>query len=240
MTGLTMSAHRRAAITIGALYLVTFVTSIPAVPLKAAALAGDTSQSAIMALQVAVLLELVLAIACVGTAVAFFPIGRRANESGALGFVAARVVEAGMIGVGVLTLLAIAGLATGVPAGEPDQRALAALVGVHDAAFLVGPGFIPAVNALCFAVILYRARLVPRVIPLIGLIGAPLLACSAALTIAGVFDQVSPIAAVLALPIAVWEFGIGVWLLVRGFRAEAIERLDDEAKRPLAQAFARG
>lgn len=60
--------------------------------------------------------------------------------------------------------------------------------------------------------------LVPRVIPVIGLVGAPLLAASATATLFGVLDQVSPLSGFAALPIAVWEFSIGVWLMVRGVR----------------------
>ncbi|HBY23000.1 MAG TPA: DUF4386 domain-containing protein, partial [Propionibacteriaceae bacterium] len=80
----------------------------------------------------------------------------------------------------------------------------------------LGPGLMPAVNALLLGSVLYQARLVPRLIPLLGLIGAPLLAASALGTLFGVLDQVSPVAGLAALPIALWEASVGVWLLVRG------------------------
>lgn len=76
-----------------------------------------------------------------------------------------------------------------------------------------------------FATVLYRARLVPRIIPLVGLIGAPLLIASALGTVLGVLEQVSATAALLALPIALWEFSIGVWLIVRGVRQTHLENL---------------
>ena len=80
----------------------------------------------------------------------------------------------------------------------------------------------PAINALCLATVLYRSRLVPRIIPTIGLVGAPILLASFAATLFGALDQVSGPALLLALPIAVWEFSLGVWLTVKGFNASKV------------------
>lgn len=214
-----MANPRRAAAIGGALYLVTFVTSIPAYALKSEAL-DNPGSPATAAVQWAALLEVVLAVACVGTAVALFPVVRRQSEAAALGFVAARTVEAGLIGLGIVAVLAAADLE---PAGAT------ALIAVHDWAFLLGPGFIPAVNALCLGSALYLSGLVPRFIPLLGLIGAPLLALSAAGTIFGLWAQSSPTAAVLALPIAAWELLVGLWLLMKGFRPVGLHRLGLDA-----------
>lgn len=208
-----MSSDRRLALVAGILYLVTFATSIPALALKAPFLAGIADDAFV---PLAATLEVALAIACVGTAVALFPIVRRSNEALALGFVASRTVEAGLVLLGVAALLALR--STG---GVTDGAAGGSLVVLHDQAFLLGPGLLPAANALLLGTALFRARLVPRVIPLVGLIGAPLLLASALATLFGVLDQVSPIAGLLALPIAVWEFSIGVWLTMRGVRSPA-------------------
>jgi hypothetical protein len=171
------------------------------------------------------LLEIICALACIGTAVVLHRVVKRHDPTRALGFVAARTFEAAMICVGVVSVLAIVTLhqdAAGLPGAASiglvsTSRGLAA---VHDWTFLVGPGLIPAVNALCLATVLYRTRLVPRIIPLLGLIGAPLLAASFIGTLLGAWDQVSPAAALMALPIAAWEFSLGVWLVVKGFTTE--------------------
>jgi hypothetical protein len=84
--------------------------------------------------------------------------------------------------------------------------------------FLMGPGVMPAINALCFATIVYRYRLVPRWIPTLGIIGAPLLLVSSTATLFGAWDQVSAMGTLMALPIAVWEFSVGVYMTVKGFR----------------------
>lgn len=194
---------RRLARTAGILYLLTFATSIPALALKSPVLAGSTAADAAILARAGAMLEVVLALACVGTALALFPLLRRAVPALAVGFVASRVLEAGLVLLGIAALLVV------VTTGDP------AAVALHDAAFLLGPGLLPAVNALLLGTALLRTRLVPRPIPVVGLIGAPLLLASAGATLLGVFEQVSPVAALLALPIAVWEFALGVWLTVR-------------------------
>jgi len=85
---------------------------------------------------------------------------------------------------------------------------------VRDVTFLLGPG---VVNALLLAPILYRSRLVPRIMPVIGLVGAPLLLASTIATMFGAYEQMSTPAAVLGLPIATWELSLGIWMIVKGF-----------------------
>lgn len=214
-----MSSTRRTALVAGILYLVTIAASIPALALKTPLLTDAAAEGAAGQALLAVVLELVLAAACVGTAVVLHPIIRRASEHLSLGFLAARILETALILVGVLAILTI------ITARRTDDSAVPALVALHDEAFLLGPGLIPAINALCLGTLLYRARLVPRVLPLIGLAGAPLLLASALATLLGLLDQVSPLAGLLALPIAVWEFALGILLTVKGFHQDSLDRL---------------
>jgi hypothetical protein len=228
-----MSPLRKVALIAGTLYLVTFVTSIPALVLKGPVLndpnfiIGSGSHTGVLW---AGFLEVVLALACIGTAVVLFPVARRQSEVAALGFVSARVLEAAIIIVGVLSLLSVVSLRQDLAgAVGPDTPSLvaigASLVTIHNWAFLLGPGLIPAVNALCLGYVMYRSGLVPRGIPLMGLIGAPLLMASATATLFGLYEQVSPLSAIAALPIALWELSLGIWLVVKGFRPQAIAQL---------------
>ena len=89
---------------------------------------------------------------------------------------------------------------------------------MKDWSFLLGPGVMPAVNALCFATIMYQSRLVPRWIPTVGLIGVPLLLASSTASLFGAWEQVSSAALLMALPIATWELSVGVYMTVKGFR----------------------
>jgi hypothetical protein len=237
-----MSSARRLARIAGVLYLVTFVTSIPALLLKAPVLnhpdfvLGARGDRGVMW---AGFLEVILALACIGTALALYPVARRQSEPAALGFVAARVLEAAVLVVGMISLLSVVTLRQDL-AGATAADAVAlvatgtALVAVHDWTFLLGPGLIPAVNALFLGWVLYQSALVPRIIPAMGLAGAPLLAASATATLFGGYHQVSVLSAIAALPIALWELSLGIWLVAKGFRPQALERLgpdtDDQSK----------
>jgi hypothetical protein len=169
----------------------------------------------------------------VRTAVVLFPVVRRRSEPAALGFVAARVLEAAVIVVGVVCLLALRTVRAEAASGAADPASAvvvgSALVAVHDGAFLLGPGLLPAVNAALLGGVLDRSGLVPRLIPAVGLVGAPLLATSATATLFGLHDQVSTSAAIAALPIALWELSLGLWLVVKGFEPRGLAAGDRAA-----------
>jgi uncharacterized protein DUF4386 len=217
---------RRTALAAGLLYLATFVFSIPALGFYDTVLnspdfvlgAGDDN-----GVLWGALFEVITALTGIGTAVVLYPVVRRYSGTGAVGFVGARVLEASTIFVGVISVLSVFTLRQDLT-GTDDAALTAAqsLVAIKDWSFLLGPGLMPVVNALCLATVLYRSRLVPRIIPTIGLVGAPILLASFAATLFGAYDQVSGPALVAALPIAIWEFSLGVWLTVKGFRGSPI------------------
>ena len=219
---------RKVALAGGIAYLVTFAASIPQLKLFAAVVEDPTGYISAQRSNTALLwgswLEVVTAAACIGTAVALYPVTRRVSRTAAIGFVTSRVVEASLILVGVLSLLSVVTLQhdfAGATGAQADALGVtgAALVAMRQWTFLLGPGLIPGINALFLGTALYRGRLVPRVIPTIGLIGAPIILMSATVTIFGGWDQASTAGALCALPIAVWEFSLGVWLTVKGFKA---------------------
>ena len=209
-----MNPLRRTALLAGILYLLTVATSIPALALKEPVLTDPALLDAGggLALSTAAALEVVMAAACVGTAVVLYPV-LRVSEGAALGFVAARIAESGLVMTGVVGMLTL----TALPADARTGALADVLRAVHDGAFLLGPGLIPAVNGLLLGYMLFRARLVPRVLPVLAFLGAPLLIASAGATLFGAVDQVSGLAGAAALPIAAWEIGLGLWLTFRGF-----------------------
>jgi hypothetical protein len=221
-----MSPTRKAALAAGLLYLATFAFSIPALAFYDGVLNdpdfvnGVGGDSGVLW---GALFEVITALTGIGTAVVLYPLIRRHGRTGAIGFVASRTLEAATIFVGVISLLGVHTLREDL--GGTDAAGLGtvahALVAVHDWTFLLGPGVMPAINALCLATVLYRSRLVPRLIPTIGLVGAPLLLASSTATLFGAWDQVSAAAFLFALPIATWEFSLGVWLTVKGLRSGA-------------------
>lgn len=173
------------------------------------------------------LLELINAVACIGTAVVLFPVVKRQHEAAALGFVTARVIEAAVIIVGVVSLLSVATLrhnlvgATGVDAAAMVTIGHA-LVAIHEWTSLLGPGLVPAVSALLLGSLLYRSGLVPRVVPLMGLIGAPLLLASFVAAFFGHTEQISALSGIAVIPIFFWELSLGVYMAVKGFKPSPI------------------
>lgn len=213
---------RRTARLAGALYLVTFLTSVPTLALyrpvrdHADFVLGTGSAVGVLA---AASLEVLLALSCVGTAVVLFPVVKRTSEEAALGFLAARLVEGALVLVGVASMLAVVTLRE--EATTPDASALVAvgetLVAVYERVFLLSQSLMPVISALCLGSVLYRSRLVPRPIPILGLVGAPLLLASDAVILWGGYGPDSPLAVLAALPVALWELALGGWLLFRGF-----------------------
>jgi hypothetical protein len=222
---------RRTSLAAGILYLITFV-SIPSLFLYEPArdadfVLGAGSDTGVLW---AAFSEVVVALAGIGTAVVLFRVARRQSETAALGFVAARVLEAALIFVGVvsmLTLLALRHDVAGTPGADPASLITAGhtLVATYDWAFLLSQSLIPVFNALCLGYVMYRSGLVPRILPTIGLIGAPLLLASDIAIFFGAYDRMAPVAALAALPIAAWELSLGVYLTVKGFKPEAVAAL---------------
>jgi hypothetical protein len=93
---------------------------------------------------------------------------------------------------------------------------------LYDRIFLLSQDLMPALNALLLGSLLYQSRLVPRVLPLLGFVGAALLVASDIGVLFGFFGLVSPVAGLLALPVALWEFSLGVYLVVKGFKPSPI------------------
>jgi hypothetical protein len=108
--------------------------------------------------------------------------------------------------------------------GDPAALAVAgkSFVGIYDWTFLLGQTLMPALNALLLGTLMYRSRLVPRLIPLMGLIGSPLLLTSITLALFGVLPKISVLSGIATIFIAGWEFSLGVYLVVKGFRRSPI------------------
>src|SRR5438034_8097878 len=205
-----LNLRRKTSLVAGALYLLTFV-SIPTLALYDPVrdlnfIVGPGPDTGVL---FGGILELIVALAGIGTAVALFPVLKRQSEGRALGFVTSRVVEGSAIFVGVACLLTLVALRQ---AGlGPDALITGrALVAMYDRMFLVAQSFMPAVNALLLGSLLFQSRLVPRVLPAIGLIGAPLLVAADIAVLFGLIDRTSSPALLPAIPIALAELSLGV------------------------------
>ena len=229
---------RRTSLAAGILYLLTFV-SIPTLALfqpvreRADFILGAGDDTGVLW---GALSEVVVALAGIGTAVVLYPVAKRVSQTAAIGFVSARVLEGALILVGVASVLTVLTLRHDV-AGTPgaDEASLLttghALAATYDGAFLLSQSLMPAFNALCLGFVMYRSGLVPRILPLLGLIGVPLLLASDLAVFFGAYDRMAPVAALAALPIAAWEFSLGVYLTVKGFKPTAVAALDAKEQR---------
>jgi hypothetical protein len=219
-----MTSTRKTALVAGIFYLITFV-SIPTLALYGAVenhrdwILSSGGHTGIL---VGGFLEVIVALAGIGTAVTLYPVVKRQNEGVALGFVTTRVLEAGMIFTGVVSLLSLLTLrqdlggAAGANAASLVTTA-ASHVAIYKWTFLLSQSLMPVINALLLGSLMYRSRLVPRVIPAMGLIGAPILLASVITTMFRTDHQIT-VLALGFLPVAAWEFSLGVWLAVKGFR----------------------
>jgi hypothetical protein len=236
----SMDTTRKLALAAGVLYLVTFAASLPTLGLKAPLvdhadwILGHGSANGVI---FACFLDFVCAVAGIGTAVALYPIVRRFSPANAIGFVVSRTLEGAILVVGAISLLSIVTLRSNL-AGTDTAALMTAsrsLIAQHHWSFLLGPGMMPAINAMLLATVMYRFRLVPRAIPLIGLVGAPLLLVSSLTTMFGGFSQTSAAAFFLALPIATWEFSLGVYLTAKGIK-QSPEAIDTPVASPALAA----
>jgi hypothetical protein len=217
-----MNPNRQTSLAAGVLYLITFV-SIPSIALygavhKANYILGGGPDTGVF---VGGILEIIVALAGIGTAVALYPVLKRQNEGVAMGFVGSRVLEAGAMFAGVMCLLSVVTLRQ-AGAGADALVTSHALVAMYDRMFLISQSFIPAVNALLLGSLLYRSRLVPRGLPLLGLVAAPLLVTGDIAILFGLIGPHGPLAVLTGVPIALWEFSLGVWLVVKGFQPSPI------------------
>jgi hypothetical protein len=228
-----MDSTRKTALVAGILYIITFV-SIPTLFLYGPVQKADfiTSTGSDTGILVGCFLEAIVALAGIGTAVTLFPVVKRQNEAIALGFVASRTLEAAMIFTCVASLLSLVSLRQSLSAAVGADRGAMFVTGAshletYNWAFTLGQSLMPGMNAILLGTLLYRSGLVPRILPSLGLIGAPIHITAVVLTMFGVIDRVGPVALLAALPIAAWELSLGIYLVVKGFKASPI--LDDAA-----------
>jgi hypothetical protein len=211
----------------GVLFVITFVTSIPALFLYSPVLnhiGYITGAGANTRVLLGAFLELILIIANIGTAVVLFPILKRQSEPLALGYVTARVIESVFIAVGILSLLAIVTLRQDLAGGGSDPATLTtigrSLVAIKNWTFLLGPGFVVGIgNGLMLGYLMYRSGLVPRRLAMLGLIGGPLVCASGIAVLFGGIERGGTGQFIATIPEFVWELSLGIYLIVNGFKS---------------------
>jgi hypothetical protein len=218
---------RRIATITGWLWIVTFVTSIPARFIFYAPVrdepnyvtgAGDL---ALALLATGAVFELILIISNVGTAVVPFSVHKRYSEVGAVAYVSARIVECIFIAIGIVCMLAIVTLRQDAPSGATAALGQG-IEAIYEWSFRIGPGFFVGVgNGLILGYMMYRSGLVPRRMAMLGLVGGPLVILAGILVIFDVIETGSTIDGIMTIPEGLWELSLGIYLVVKGFRQDA-------------------
>jgi hypothetical protein len=216
----------------GVLFLITFLTSIPAYFFYVPVLDDPryvVGGGADLSVQWGAFLELLLIVANIGTAIVLFPVLKRVNEILALGYVTARLVECTFIAIGILSLLTAVTLRQGAAAGAEAGSLVAvggSLVSLHEWTRLLGPGFVVGIgNGLMLGYLMYSSRLMPRGLAMLGLIGGPLIIASGVAVLLGIIEAGSIWQAIATIPEFFWELSIGIWLTIRGFNPSAVASL---------------
>ena len=223
-----MDRTRKIALAAGVLMVITFITSIPAQLLLYHPLLTDPAKyisgsGADPAVSLGALLEVILVIANVGTAVVLYPVVKRQNAILALGYVTSRVLESAAIMVGIFSVLSVLTLRQDF-AGAPGAVTVArSLVAVHDWTFLLGPSLIGVGGTgVLLGYLMYTSGLVPRRMTLLGLIGGPLLIASTVCVLFGVFKAGSAPQVIATIPEFFWELSFGIYCTVKGFRPSPV------------------
>jgi Domain of unknown function (DUF4386) len=236
-----VSAQRRISFWFGVLYLITFATSIGALLLFQPVLddpqgyiAGDGADNRIY---LGALLELILIIANIGTAIIIFPIVKRQNEIMAVSYVAARIMECVFILIGILAVLAVVTLRHDAGADAAALGGLAeSLAAIKDWTFKLGPGFVVGIgNGLILGYLMYTSGLMPRGLALLGLIGGPLQTLAGIGVLFDLYEAGGPVQGILTIPEIIWELSLGIYPLVWGFKSSPI--LEEEGRPALHPAL---
>jgi Domain of unknown function (DUF4386) len=223
----SMDPMRRASLWTGIFFIITYITSIPALLLfdpvlnDANYIIGAGADNRIL---LGAFLEVLLIVANIATALVLLPVLRRQSEILAHGFIAARIMESVFIAVGILSVLAVVTLRQDVAGTGGDTGSLViagqSLVAIKDWTFLLGPGFMVGIgNGLILGYLMYRSRLIPRPLAILGLVGGTLICASGTAVLFGVFELGSAGQVIASIPEMVWEPALAIWLIIKGFNA---------------------
>jgi hypothetical protein len=219
-----VKSRRKVALIVGVLFILTFITSIGAAFAYGPVLTdpnyviGGGADTRVL---LGAFLELLLIITNMGCAVVLFPLLKRQNETIALGYVVARLVECTFILVGILSVLAVVTLRQHAVSADAGSLVTVgkSLVAIKNWTFLLGPGFMDGIGTgLMLGWLMYRSGLVSRRVALLGVIGGPLLAASGIAVLMGVIQPQSAPQSIATVPEVLWEAFLGLWLTFKGFR----------------------
>ena len=243
-----MNTYRTTARIVGVLFLAGMVIGIPGHVFVQSILAAPDPLTNVPAnsilLAIGAMLMLMTVAGDTAHGVLMFPVLKQDSERIAVGYLGFRIVDAVFLAIMALFVLVQIPLGSEyLKAGASDTSYLQALstvsIQANHYAYNIAMTFLGIAGLmLCYA--LYRAKLVPRLVAVWGLVGYATILCGSVLQVLG-FDLLS----IHAIPGGLWELFIGVWLIVKGFNSSAfvsdsdntdIDERDKESEMILSRA----
>ncbi|OBZ10289.1 DUF4386 domain-containing protein [Bacillus sp. FJAT-26390] len=179
---------------------------------------------------IGVLNDLLLVVTAVGTAVMLFPYLRHWNEHIALGYLCLRFMEAVFIAIGLVGILALLHLSSEYQAASPASEGNLQTIGVvlqsfHSWTSVLGPNLMLGINTSLYSYLLFRTGLVPKPLAIVGMATAVLVFIAGLLNMFDIIGSFSVAKGLIALPVGVYEMSLAVWLIVKGFHKQNLEKL---------------
>jgi len=224
--------NRRNSKIIGVLFIIAAISSIVGLilynPILREANYLITGQENATQIIIGAICELILVVSVIGTAIMLFPYLKKQNESLAIGYICFRFLEAVIILIGTISVLALLTLSQNFEKNDlvnvsTYHSSGILLKAIHNWTFILGPNFFLGINTLIYGFLFYKSGLIPKYISLLGITGATLIFLAAILEMFHIIDQISTWGLLLALPIFVYEMSLAFWLIFKGFNANVVK-----------------
>lgn len=168
-----------------------------------------------------VLFQFVDAAAVVGIGVLLFPILKKHSETVAVGYVGTRILEFAFLvlgGIGTLSLIALSQetIGAGTTQASYSLTSGALLTSGSHTAYLIAMSVL-GLGSLPFCYLLYRSRLIPRALSVLGIVGYAVLLTGTLLELFGINLYMLHYA-----PGGLFELVLPIWLIVKGFNSLSV------------------
>jgi hypothetical protein len=222
-----MSTENKIAKTVGALFIITMILGMidayTVAPILHASLADYYLNE--YKFYIGALSILFMSLGVVGIAILLYPILEKHNRIIAITYVCSRVMECLLLIIGVIVYFLLLTLSQEfIKAGSPDSSYFQTLANVAVEARYSGyhvAMIILSIASIMLCYLLYKTRLIPRIISVVGIIGYASVLVSAPLDLLGMIDTTGT-GGVLYVPGALFELLLlPIWLFVKGFNPVA-------------------
>ncbi len=223
---------------LGIFYIIAALSSIIAVVLYGPVLSEQWQMAVANGSETKVLIgvlnDLLLVVTAVGTSVMLFPYVRLWNEHIALGYLCFRFMEAVFIAIGILSILGLLRLSTYNSTASLASAASLEPIGlllqdIYRWTAMLGPNFMLGINTSLYSYLLYRTGYVPKPLAIFGMLTAVMVLVAGLLQMFGIIGPYSAVKGLVALPVGVYEMTLAVWLIVKGFHRDNLQKMRSPA-----------